>query len=81
MAIGTLGGILGILTGIIGAILLGRFVLSAFGGSGASALNPVFLPIELIEVFILAIILSIIAGLYPAWRASKLSPINALRKE
>ncbi len=81
MAIGTLGGILGILTGIIGAILLGRFILSAFAGSGASVLNPVFLPIELIEVFILALILSIIAGLYPAWRASKLSPISALRKE
>lgn len=81
MAIGTLGGIFGILTGIIGAILLGRFILSAFAGSGASALNPVFLPIELIEVFILALILSMIAGLYPAWRASKLSPISALRKE
>ena len=80
MAIGILGGILGILTGVIGALLLGRFVLSSFG-AGASALNPVFLPIDLIEVFILALILSIIAGLYPAWRASKLSPISALRKE
>jgi len=37
--------------------------------------------VDLIEVFILALILSIIAGLYPAWRASKLSPISALRKE
>jgi putative ABC transport system permease protein len=58
------------------------------GGQGAAAsssstslsFSPAF-PIEtiLLALFI-AVIVSIIAGIYPAWRASKMEPIDALRE-
>ncbi len=79
MTIGLLGGILGIITGAGAAYVVGRYI--SFGGPGTFVINPVFMPIELIEVFFISFILSIMAGIYPAWRAAKLSPIIALRKE
>jgi len=42
---------------------------------------PIFLPVDMIKVWILSVILSIAAGLFPAWKASRLSPMVALRRE
>ena len=44
-------------------------------------LVPVFEPSTLISFWLFAVILSIIAGVFPAWKASKLNPIEALRRE
>lgn len=75
--IGVLGGFLGILGGIAGAQVLAQ--LFAFG-PGAT-FKPVILLSDLGIVFGLSLLLSIAAGLYPAWRAARLDPIEALRKE
>ena len=57
------------------------------GGSGASSssssslsFNPVFRPSTIIYALVIAIIVSLVAGVYPAWRASKMEPIDALRQ-
>jgi putative ABC transport system permease protein len=88
IAIGLLGAILGLLAGVGGAYALVQIIMQtdpeaqASAQSGASiSMSPIFRPMDVFQVFILAFILSIIAGLYPAWRASRLSPITALRKE
>ena len=78
-AIGLLGGSLGLIFGIAGAYVLIQVL--PFGGPGAISINPYFLPLQLIQVFLLACGLSVVAGLYPAWRASTLNPITALKKE
>jgi hypothetical protein len=39
---------------------------------------PVFLGGDLFSVWVLSFTISVIAGLYPAWKASRLSPIEAL---
>jgi putative ABC transport system permease protein len=78
MGIGIMGGLLGLSLGAIGAYVL--IQIMSFGPGGFS-ISPSFSPTELLEIFLLAFILSIAAGLYPAWRAAKLSPIAALRKE
>jgi putative ABC transport system permease protein len=78
MTIGFIGGILGLGFGAIGAFALIQII--PFGGEGFS-FSPYFAPIELVRIFFISFLLSIVAGLYPAWRASKLSPITALRKE
>ena len=77
-AIGLLGGLLGLAGGIAGAYVLIEFLPLA---ENAISITPYFGPADLAQVFLLACSLSVIAGIYPAWRASTLSPIVALKKE
>jgi putative ABC transport system permease protein len=76
--IGLLGGLLGLIFGIAGAYAL--IGILPFG-AGAISITPWFRPTDLAQVFLLACALSVLAGIYPAWRASTLSPITALKKE
>jgi putative ABC transport system permease protein len=85
--IGLLGSTFGILSGIGGAyILTSGFAPNAPGqgggaqGGAASHVDPVFVPRDLFNVWILSTILSLGAGLFPAWKASRLSPLEALRR-
>lgn len=54
---------------------------SSVSGTGSAFTNikPVFTPSIIVESLTVAIIISIIAGIYPAWKASKMEPIDALR--
>ncbi len=67
--------------------LMGGFMGIAFGRSAAMILNYFFrLPIEISILAIVAAIsvsaaVGIIFGFYPAWKASRLDPIEALRYE
>ena len=84
--IGILGSTFGILSGIGGAyVLTSGFAPSSpgqggGGGAAASHIDPVFVPTDLFNVWILSTILSLMAGLFPAWKASRLSPLEALRR-
>ncbi|MCL5239363.1 MAG: ABC transporter permease [Candidatus Marsarchaeota archaeon] len=49
-------------------------------GSSGLTFSPAFPISTILSAFIIAIIVSIVAGLYPAWRASKMQPIDALRE-
>jgi len=79
LAIGLLGGLLGLVFGIGGAYVL--IQIMPFGGGAITSISPSFSPLSLAQVFLLACGLSGLAGLYPAWRASTLNPITALKKE
>jgi ABC-type antimicrobial peptide transport system permease subunit len=64
----------------------GGAVFASGGGggsstSGASSItySPVIEPGTVLAALLVAIIVSVAAGIYPAWRASKLEPIDALR--
>ncbi len=76
--IGILGGMLGVMIGIGGAYLMIRVLPFGVGSTGV---KPLFVPIDLAYVALLSLVLSCVAGLYPAWRASRFSPLIALRKE
>jgi len=58
---------------------------SSGGFSGPSSSSVSFAPVitvqTLLLAFTIAILISIAAGLYPAWKASKVDPITALRSE
>jgi putative ABC transport system permease protein len=85
LLIGLIGSTLGILMGISGAYVLTDLAprTPGFGGGGAAAaphISPIFIPNDLLNVWILSLLLSIGAGAYPAWKASRLSPLEALRR-
>jgi putative ABC transport system permease protein len=50
------------------------------GGGPAAHVDPIFVPSDLLRVWSLSLLLSIAAGIMPAWKASRLSPLEALRR-
>ena len=82
--IGLLGASIGLLVGIGGSYFLIHLFASGGGSGGTQILSnitPVFLPTDLVFVWSISVGISIAAGVYPAWKASRLSPITALRRE
>jgi putative ABC transport system permease protein len=78
--IGLIGAIAGITIGwgLANGIL---FVLGQTQAAGGLTITPVLSPIVLGGAFAFGIGVSVVFALYPAWRASKLRPVDALRYE
>jgi putative ABC transport system permease protein len=88
LMIGIIGATFGLLLGIAGGYVLMAGIGSAGGPDGGNDtsnaptnISPVFLPADMAAVWGISVGLSLIAGIYPAWKASRLSPIVALRRE
>lgn len=73
-----IGGIGGVIIAIIGSGLIERLLrgLTPYAPPG-SVIS--FEPVLAMLCFIFSIFLGVVSGIYPAWRASKVSPIEALR--
>ena len=76
LIIGMLGATLGLIGGIGGGYALSQ---ATPRNEGDPPLIPLFFMSDMITVWIISVVLSVIAGLLPAWKASKISPIEALR--
>mgnify|MGYP005744058277 FL=1 len=71
------------LGGIIG-IVLGSFISLALDGQiqfDDFTVRTVIQPLSIVIAFAVSFIIGLISGVYPAYRASKLDPILALRNE
>jgi putative ABC transport system permease protein len=79
--IGLIGAIIGIISGWVLANVVALFL--GRGGLIGSALTirPVLTPEVLLGALAFGVGISVIFALYPAWRASKLKPVDALRYE
>ncbi len=75
MVIGFLGGIIGFIMGLLMLLSLSDF--TSFFGATVSNIRPAIIQQALITV----LILGFVGGAYPAWRASRLQPIEALSYE
>lgn len=76
--------ILGIIGGVIGIFLafgLGRLMGNLPFGPPGSSLAPVYHTSTILGAVLFAVIIALTSGFYPAWRASKLSPVEALSYE
>ena len=52
------------------------------GGSrfpGGVSISPAILPSNILLCFSLGIVVGVLAGFYPAWRAARMRPVEALR--
>jgi putative ABC transport system permease protein len=80
--LGFLGGVLGVLAGWGLSLIANRIINTQLSSGGLHAHNIIGLPIWLIaSVIATTTLIGMMAGLYPAFRASRLNPIDALRYE
>ena len=75
--IGFVGGIIGLSLGYAMALMLNAAASPALGGTELWKITPRLA----VSVVLFATILGAGAGLYPAWNASRLDPVKALRAE
>jgi len=81
MMIGVIGATVGVLVGIVGGYGMSSFFSPSLPGTQSATITPVFLGYDLFQTWLLSVFLSIAAGIFPAWKASRLSPMVALRRE
>jgi len=79
--IGFVGGIGGVIFGSVASGYIGLLVNGAGNGMGRMLGNTALSPQLLIFAFLFSIIIGMIAGAIPAYRASRLKPVDALRYE
>ena len=80
--IGLIGAVMGIVLGWILANVTASILGSGvFGGGGGFTITPLLTPEVLVGALGFGVGVSVIFALYPAWRASKLKPVEALRYE
>ena len=85
--IGLLGGIIGVALGwslanVIATLFSsGGPLSSSFGGNAGLSITPMLQPELIAGAVGFGVVVSVVFALYPAWRASKLKPVEALRYE
>ena len=76
---GLVGGIIGVLFGILIAVSIPKLGLS-ISGKGDPITTSISLGL-IIFTLVFSMVLGMLSGIIPAYRASKLKPIDALRAE
>jgi putative ABC transport system permease protein len=77
--VGLVGGVLGDMLGACVSILFPLLGLQMMGGGGSSGIS--LAPDRMALGLFLAVLIGVVSGVVPAYRASKLKPVDALRYE
>jgi len=79
--VSSIGGIVGIILGVFGSQGL-TMVLNNFMMMGdSSGLAPVITLVSVVLAVMVSLIVGVFSSLYPAWKAARMSPIEAVRYE
>ncbi len=78
--VSSIGGIFGIILGVFGSQGL-TMILNSFMRMGGSGLAPVITIMSVVLAVAVSIIVGVLSSLYPAWKAARMSPIEAVRYE
>jgi ABC-type antimicrobial peptide transport system permease subunit len=74
--------LLGAVGGVAGAMLgLGLGALMSLVRGSWGALEPTYTPQIFVQAVVVALVAGTLGGLYPAWRATRMRPVEALRYE
>ncbi|MFQ6101051.1 MAG: ABC transporter permease [Anaerolineae bacterium] len=74
--------VLGIVGGVCGIPLgLGLGGLVGLAGIWGGAMEPIYTSQLFVQAIVVAAVAGIVGGLYPAWRATRMRPVEALRYE
>jgi putative ABC transport system permease protein len=79
----SVGGIIGIILGVFGSQAL-TLILRSFmsmGGGSSFQLVPIITITSVVLAIAVSLIVGILSSLYPAWKAARMSPIEAVRYE
>jgi putative ABC transport system permease protein len=79
---GLLGGIVGSLIGVLASLFAAPVILTGFDQMMKGATPEASIePMTIVLAIGLSIMISIVAGLYPAWKAANLTPVEAISYE
>ena len=81
MLVSTIGGIFGIILGVFGSQALTMILNGFMSMGGSTQLTPIITIMSVVLAVAVSLIVGVLSSLYPAWKAARMSPIEAVRYE